>query len=163
APGVIAIIGGLLSFRLTQRRSAVGVFFTLCVMLYLIEVIAAKVIPTVFLAERTTKKLALIAREKAGDDTVIASYMYQPSLAFYSRRKFVMIDAGSVIDLRPGGGAEGDGSLFFSADQFIRAWDAGQPIIVLFKERDLASLQEKVKTPVIVLGRQGEKILATNR
>ncbi len=163
APGVIAIIGSVLCCKFTQRGSTAGIFLTLCVMLYLIEVIAAEVIPTVFLAERTTKKLALIAGEKAGNDTVIASYMYQPSLAFYSRRKFVMIDADSVIDLIPGGGAEGDGSLFFSVEQFIRAWDSGKPIIVLFKERDLASLREKVKTPPVILARQGEKILATNK
>lgn len=163
APGIIAVIGGVLSFKLTQRRSAAGMVFTLCVMLYLIETIAATVIPTVFLAERTTKKLALIAREKAGADTVLASYMYEPSLAFYSRKKFVMVDSDSVIDLMPWASAKGEGRLFLSADQFVRAWDAGRPIIVLFKERDLARLKEQVKTPPVILARQGEKILATNR
>ena len=163
APGAIAIIGGILSFRLTQRASAAGLFCTLCVMLYLIEVIAAAVVPTVFLADRTSKKLALIVNEKAGPDTLIASYMYEPSLAFYTRRKFVMVDAGSTIDLEPGGGAEGDGSLFLGIDQFIQAWDSGTPIIVLLKSRDLTWLRNKVTTPVGILGQQGDKILAANR
>lgn len=163
APGVIAIVGGVLSFRFIQKRSAAGIAFTLCAMLYMIEAIAATVIPTVFLAERTTKKLALIAREKAGPETLIASYMYQPSLAFYSRKQFAMVDADSVIDLMPGDSAQKNGSLFFSADQFIREWDSGKPIIVLFKERDLAGLRKKVKTPPVILARQGEKILATNQ
>jgi len=163
APGAIAITGGILSFRLTQRANAAGLFFTLCVMLYLIQVIAAEVIPTVFLADRTTKKLALIAREKVGSDTLIASYMYQPSLAFYTHRKFVMVDADSTIDLEPSRGPGGDTSLFLDINQFIQSWDSGKPIIVLFKERDLASLRNKVKTPVVILGQQGDKILATNR
>ncbi|MCX6340580.1 MAG: glycosyltransferase family 39 protein [Candidatus Aureabacteria bacterium] len=163
APGIIGIVGGVLSFRFTRRANAAGLFFTLCVMLYLIQVIAAKVIPTVFLAERTTKKLALIAREKVGSDTLIASYMYQPSLAFYTHRKFVMVDADSTIDLDPSRGPGGDTSLFLDINQFIQAWDSGKPIIVLLKERDLASLREKVKAPAVVLGQQGDKILATNR
>ncbi len=163
AAGIIAIAGGIISIGFSRRANAAGLFFTLCVMLYLIQLIAAEVIPTVFLAERTTKKLALIVNEKASQGALIASYMYEPSLAFYTRRKFVMIDAGSTIDLEPSGGAARDASLFLDIDRFIRAWDSDRQIIVLLKERDLAWLREKVKTTPVILGQQGEKFLAANR
>jgi 4-amino-4-deoxy-L-arabinose transferase-like glycosyltransferase len=161
--GIIVFTGGLLAFRNTVHKNTVGLFYALCITLYLTEMLGSAMIPSIFIEQRSSKKLALIAKEMAGPDTLIASYLYEPSLAFYTKRKFVMIDASKNIDLEFGSKQNGEPDLLFDIEQFLRLWDSDKHIIALMNESDAIWLNDKVASPVITLGRQGKKHLTTNR
>ncbi|MCX6357279.1 MAG: glycosyltransferase family 39 protein [Candidatus Aureabacteria bacterium] len=160
--GGIFIIGGIWAFTKARRNDFQGFVLVICAMLYTGGILANAFLPAIFTAERSTKRLALIARERMTPDTVLTSYMYEPSLAFYTGKKFIMVDADRTIDLEFGSTQAGELDLFLTIEQFQALWDSPTPVMVLMKERDMGSLEKRVKKPINVLGRQGIKLLATN-
>ncbi len=163
AMGALILAGGILSWTRIRKGNAAGFFCALLMTIYLTDIIASRLIPRIFAGERTCRRLALIATRHLGPDTLLASYLYSPSLAFYTHRGFVMVDAGDTIDFRFGSGIPGEPDLFLDIAQFIRAWDSERHVIALMKRRDVRYLEEKVRAPVAVIGRLGEQVLATNR
>lgn len=161
--GGIAGVGGAIALARSRRGDATGIICALLATVYFIELVGVSVLPEIFVADRTTKKLALIARQQAGPDTLLASYMYEPSLAFYTHRKFIMVDTGETVDLEFGSKQKGEYDLFLTIEQFVRRWDSGEHILALMKERDVGWLAKNAKTPATIVSRQGEKVLVTNR
>jgi len=161
--GASVLLGGLFSWARTRNADAAGLFFVLFLAIYVMELIGGSVLPAIFVEERTTKKLALIVKETAGPDTLVVSYMYQPSLMFYTQRKFTMVDAAETIDLEFGNRQEGKHDIFIAIDQLIKRWDSQEQIISLMKDRDIAWLRQRVRNPVTIISQQGEKAIVTNR
>jgi 4-amino-4-deoxy-L-arabinose transferase-like glycosyltransferase len=163
AMGTLILAGGVFSWTRIRRGNAAGFFCALLVTIYLTDIVASRLIPRVFMATRTCRRLALIANRRLGPDTVLASYLYAPSLAFYTHRPFVMVDAPDTIDFEFGSDIPGEPDLFLDIGRFIRTWDSGRHVIALMKRRDARYLGEKARVPVTVIGRIGEQVLVENR
>jgi hypothetical protein len=106
--------------------------------------------------------MALAAKEKLEPDTFLASYLYEPSLAFYMKHKFIMVDANDTIDLEFGSKQTGEPDLFIDFDEFVRLWDSQRPVIALMKNKDMMMLRKTVNNPVNVISRQGKRMMVTN-
>jgi len=163
ALGAVVMAGGITALAAAHRRDAAALFSVFFIAIYFAELVGGAVLPQIFVADRSTKKLALTVKKAAGPDTLIVSYMYEPSLAFYTLRQFVMVNPGDTMDLEFGTGRGGEPDMFLPIERLEKKWDSSQHIIALLKERDAAWLRQRVKTPVRIMARQGEKLIVTNR
>lgn len=158
--GTLIIILGLYSLKSVRKMDLAGLFCALCLAVFAVELAGPVVIPP-FFAYRTIRKLALTAKENIRPDTLLASFLYDPSLAFYTGRKFLLVDAGKTNELQPVG-PSGDASIFLSTEQFLAKWDSAVHIIALLKDRDLEWIQPRVKTKPHILGNSKDHFLITN-
>ncbi len=163
AMGALVFAGGILSWMRIRRGNAAGFFCALLLTVYCTDIIGSRLIPRVFMGSRSCRRLALIARGHLGPDTLLASYLYTPSLAFYTRRPFVMVDAPQTLDFFFGVGGPGEPDLFMDFDRFLVAWNSDRHVLALMNRRDARYLAESARTPVAIIGRMGGRVLASNR
>ena len=163
AMGALILAGGILSWTRIRKGNAAGFFCALLMTIYLTDIVASRLIPRIFAGERTCRRLAFIAKKHLGPDTLLASYLYSPSLAYYTHRRFAMVDAPDTIDFLYGSPIPGTPDVFIDIDRFIRTWDSERHVIALMKRRDARWLIGRVRAPVRIIGRIGEQVLATNR
>ena len=87
--------------------------------------------------------------------------MFHQGFSFYSRKRVVLVDEKNELSF---GSAQGNESAWFiGRENFYKQWDSPAPVFALLNKADLACLRTAVKTPVRVLGENGEKLLVSNR
>ena len=161
--GAVAMAGGIIALPPARRGDTAGSFCAVCGTLYAIGLLGVATIPSIFIEERSTKSLALAARRSAGPDTVIASYMFEPSLAFYTERRFVLVDVNFKGELEFGSTRPGVFDMFITVGRLMKMWDSPRHIIAMMKDEDAEWLRGRVTSPVSIIARQGDRVMATNR
>ncbi len=158
--GAIFLGEGLAAFRYVRQRSHLYLVTALLVGSYLLGIFGPPFVLARVAEEKSVKELALIVREKASKDAVIASFNLQQGLSFYTGRRIVTIGGLKELEF---GSKQGDQSAWFpDAQHFAAVWDSAVPVFAVIPERDLKGWQAMVHTPPRTVARKGKKLLITN-
>lgn len=161
--GVVVLAAGWLSLKKALARDLAAACCILFAAVYFLEMTAGETIPRLYIERKSSKRLALAARAEIRPGTLLASYLNEPSVIFYTRKKVIVVDPPETSDLKFGSSQAGEPDLFLNAGQFIRKWDSGAEILVIMNDSDAAWLRPRVKAPLTLVARQGEKLLVSNR
>jgi len=158
--GSIFLGEGIVTFRNTFRGSPLLLFFGLLVFSYIAGIAGPPLVLTGVAEMKSLKELALIVKEKAGKDAVVASFGLQQGLSFYAERRVVIVGGLKEVEF---GSRQGDQSAWFPTLQgFKRVWDSSTPVFAILSEAELKQLQRIVRTTPRIVARQGGRILITN-
>lgn len=159
--GVVFLCEGICALLCTFKASAVALLVSLSLFSYILGIMGPPSILAGIAEKKSLKKLGQLAGEKAGSNTVLVSFGLEQGLSFYAKRRVVIVGGMGELEF---GSKQGDQSgWFIDGKQFNRLWESTTPIIALLNDATLAQLQTTVATPIKILGRQGKKILITNR
>ncbi|KAF0218675.1 MAG: glycosyl transferase family [Geobacteraceae bacterium] len=159
--GMIFLCGGVFALRSTFKASAVALFASLALFSFTFGIIGPPFILSGIAERKSLKELGSLAGEKAGSDTMLVSFGFNQGLSFYAKRRVIIVENRGELEF---GSKQGDQSAWFiDRPQFGRQWDSSAPVVALLKEAELNELKGFVKAPIKVLGKQGKKILITNR
>lgn len=161
--GIILLCAGILCFLTARRGHAVRYFFSLVLMFYIAEIAGTGFVIRAFERKRSLKELALIVRDRAGAGNTVFSYcFYAQDFPFYMKRRIAVV--GAEDELAYGRSQQGRRNPWFIKFRtFFRLWDSQGPLFAVIDRDDIPLLEKSVRTPVRVLGVQGEKELITNR
>lgn len=149
---------GLLSSR---RQHAVTLFAGLCLFSYLIGIVGPPIILTGVAEKKSLKQLGLMVREQAAPDAVVASFGLQQGLSFYAKRRVVVVGDRNELDF---GSRQGNQAAWFiDSNQFVTLWNSPATVYACLKETELTPLLGMLRTPARTVGRQGRRILISNR
>jgi 4-amino-4-deoxy-L-arabinose transferase-like glycosyltransferase len=151
---------GLPPLAAAWKKRTVALFCSLALFSYSFGLLAPPVIYAKIAAKKSSRELALIVREKAGKDAVVATFEYEQGLPFYSRRRVVVVGGPGELEF---GSKLGDQSAWFmDINRFATLWNSPQPVFALIQEREQPVLEKLLTIPMKELGRQGRRILITN-
>jgi len=167
SPGGGIVMGGLL-FSLgvialinTLRSATAPLFAGLVITALLVGIFAPPVIYARIAERKSSRGLALLVKEKAGKDAVVAAFGYSQGLPFYAQRRVVLVGGRNELEF---GSRLGDQSAWFiEAEQFNRLWAGPAQVFALIPLGDLESFQKSRQPPPILLGKEGRRALVTNR
>jgi hypothetical protein len=127
----------------------------------LIGIIGAHFVLGILTEQECSKGLARIIKS-SGSPVVVASLgWYEQGLPFYLKRRVVLVGVKDELEFGSRFGKASD--WFLDYKQFKSLWDSGTPMQVLVRNQDLPVVRIAVKQPVIILGREGNISLVTNR
>ena len=153
AEGVFLLVG-------RKRFSAGSIFVTLFLFSLVIEGVMPPFLLGKFVEERSSKKLALIAKSVMTPDTTIVSIGYDHTLTFYSGRRIVILGGPGELEF---GSKQGDQSAWFiGLPEFTKLWKGSSPVLFSIDE-SLLPYFTKILGQYRVIGQQGRKLLLTNR
>ncbi|WP_243370591.1 glycosyltransferase family 39 protein [Geotalea sp. SG265] len=143
------------------KKQAVVLFCSMALFAYLFGLFAPPVIYAKIVQRKSSRELALLVREKAGKDAVVATFEYEQGLPFYAGRRVVVVGGRGELEF---GSNLGDQSAWFiDLRRFVELWNSPRPVFALIQERELPVLKKVLTTPMKELGRQGRRILITNQ
>jgi len=159
--GSILLVQGVASFAAIHRGNLMALFVTLCLCSYLLEIAGPRSIMDYLALSRSSKELALLAKEKAGPEAVVASFGYEQGLAFYAKRRVLVVGPIGELEF---GSKQGDQSAWFlNAVRFSKLWDGPAPVFFILEPKQIDWFRPLMKTPIRELGSTGDKVLVTNR
>jgi 4-amino-4-deoxy-L-arabinose transferase-like glycosyltransferase len=160
--GALALAEALFCLLAARRRDAVKFFLIMCALSYLLVIVGPHEVKENILKARSVKKLALIVREKAGPNDIVACYdWYDHEFPFYARRRIISVGHMGELEF---GSAQGDQSAWFmSPGRFIDLWDSARQVFVLINEDDIPDFRNSVKRHPRMLGHEAKVMLVTNR
>jgi 4-amino-4-deoxy-L-arabinose transferase-like glycosyltransferase len=127
----------------------------------LIGIIGSHCVLGTLAARESAKGLARIIAI-SGSSAIVASLgYYEQGLPFYLKRRVVLV--GGKGELEFGSGFDNASNWFFDYKQFRTLWDSGTPMQVLIRNQDLPVVRMILKKTIIILGREGNISLITNR
>ncbi|GAB7026960.1 glycosyltransferase family 39 protein [Geotalea toluenoxydans] len=151
---------GLPALVTSWKGQTAALFCSLAIFSYSFGLFAPPVIYAKIAQRKSSRELALIVREKAGKDAVVATFEYEQGLPFYSQRRVVVVGGRGELEF---GSNQGDQSAWFiGLNQFADLWNSSRPVFALIQQRELVVLEKLLSTPIKELGRQGRRILITN-
>ncbi len=152
--GVIALINA-------ARNKTMPLFAGLAIMALLVGVFAPPTIYARMAKDRASRELALLVKEKADKNALVAVFEYEQGLPFYSHRRVIVVGDRNELDF---GSRQGDHSAWFiENDTFYRLWAGPTQIFTLINLRDLEAFEKTCKPPLILLGKSGRRALIANR
>jgi hypothetical protein len=159
--GGLFLLMGVVALITTLRGRIVPLFAGLAITALLIGIFAPPVIYARIEQRKSSRGLALLVREKAGKDALIAAFGYEQGLPFYARRRVILVGGRNELEF---GSRQGDQSAWFiEPEQFNRLWAGPAPVFALIYLNDLESFQKTIQPPLILLGKEGRRALITNR
>jgi len=158
--GLILLCQGIPALIATARAQVTGLLSALLIFAYIFGIFGPPVIYAKIAAKKSSRELAMIIREKAGKDALVATFEYEQGLPFYTKRRVIVVGGRGELEF---GSRQGDQSAWFiELEQFKRLWDSPTPVFALIQQREVEPLQKALATPMKVLGREGRRILITN-
>jgi 4-amino-4-deoxy-L-arabinose transferase-like glycosyltransferase len=93
---------------------------------------------------RSYASLSRAIAERAPDATIISYHRYVQGLAFYTRRRVILV--GPLSELKFGAERAPDANKYFftSDDELLRLWDRPGNTVLVIDERDLARLKDRL-------------------
>ncbi len=161
-PGLLFLGASALSFVFTRVGKTAALFLTLCLSFYLLGLVATTTILARVTEPRNCRELALLAREKAGPDDLIASFGdYEQGLAFYTGRRTVLIGGRGELEF---GSHQGDNEAWFiEPARFNALWHSPVRIFMVIHKAELELLRAFGLDSVRIVGQENEKFLVTNK
>jgi 4-amino-4-deoxy-L-arabinose transferase-like glycosyltransferase len=161
------IMGGLLLFMgivaliSTVRSRIASLFAGLATTALLVGIFAPPVIYARIVQRKSSRELALLVREKAGKDAIVATFGYEQGLPFYAQRRVIAVGDRNELEF---GSRQGDQSAWFiERDQFDKIWAGPAPVFALIALKELEPFQKTLQPPLTLLGKDGRRALITNR
>jgi 4-amino-4-deoxy-L-arabinose transferase-like glycosyltransferase len=152
--GVIALIN-------TARNKTAPFFAGLAIIALLVGIFVPPVIYTRIAERKSARGLALLAKGKAGQDAIIATFGYEQGLPFYAKRRVIVVGNRNELEF---GSRQGDQSAWFiEGNQFDQLWSGPKHVFALIANNDLESFRKTLQPQPVLLGREGRRALITNR
>jgi 4-amino-4-deoxy-L-arabinose transferase-like glycosyltransferase len=158
--GGIFFFEGLITFRNISSGSPVLLFTGLLLCSYVLGIAGPPFVLARVAEKKSDRDLALIIKEKAGKDAVIASFGPHQGLTFYTRKRVAIIGKRAEFEF---GSQQGDQTAWFpDLQRFAGVWDSPTPVFTVLSENDLKSLQGIVHISPRIITRKEGKVLITN-
>lgn len=110
--------------------------------------------------QKTAKPLALMVRQLATDDDIVASFSYDQTLPFYARRRIVVVGALGELEF---GSKQGDQSAWFlDLIRFEKLWRGEKRVFLLLQAANLDNFRSYHREPFRVIGQTRTKVLIAN-
>jgi 4-amino-4-deoxy-L-arabinose transferase-like glycosyltransferase len=159
--GGLFLLMGVVALTNTIRGKNAPLFAGLAITALLAGIFAPPVIYARIAQRKSSRELALLVREKAGKDAIIAAFGYEQGLPFYARRRVVLVGGRNELEF---GSRQGDQSAWFiEREQFDRLWAGPAPVFALIYLNDLETFQKTIQPPLTLLGKEGRRALITNK
>ncbi|MFZ3207285.1 MAG: phospholipid carrier-dependent glycosyltransferase [Geobacteraceae bacterium] len=159
--GLLLLGEGIAGLVNSHRQDALALFTGFCIFSYIIGVVGPPFILTEIAEKKSLKQLGLIVREQARPDDMVASFGLQQGLSFYAKRRVVVVGDRNELDF---GSRQGDQSAWFiDSNGFVSLWNSQVTVFASLRETELTPLAGMLRAPVRTVGRQGKRILITNR
>ena len=159
--GSIFLCQGIPALFAALRGQTKTLIVVLAFASYLLAIFGPPVIYARIAERKSSRELALLVRQKADRDAVIATFEYEQGLPFYAKRRVVVVGGRGELEF---GSKQGDQSAWFiEPEQFSKMWASGKTVFALVKNDDLDALQKTLNPALKVLGKQGRRVLITNR
>lgn len=159
--GTIFFCQAGLAWQLLNRDDAIRYFMVLAFGSMLSTVIAGHIVYSQQAERKTSKSLALKVRSQAGPDAIVASFGYDQTLPFYSRRRTVVV--GSMGELEFGSRQGNQADWFLDNETFYREWDGEKQVFAVLPNNSLEELVKNTKTRPVVIEQKRRKVLVSNR
>jgi 4-amino-4-deoxy-L-arabinose transferase-like glycosyltransferase len=158
--GGIFFFEGIMTFRNIFRGSPILLFTGLLICSYIMGIAGPPYVLARVAEKKSAKELALIIKEKAGKDAVIATFGPQQGLTFYTRRRVVIIGNMAEFEF---GSRQGDQSAWFpDLQRFAGVWNSATPVFAILPENTLPYMQGIMHISPRIIAQKGGKILITN-
>ena len=158
--GGILLMEGFMTLRNTFHGAILPIFTILLFCSYMVGIAAPNLLLPGLTENRSLKEMGLIVREKAGKDTVVASFGLRQGLSFYSGRRVIIVGPSGEAEF---GSRQGDQSpWFYDLKRFARLWDSSTPVFTLLTGGELQDLQGLVLTTPRIISKKGKRLLITN-
>jgi 4-amino-4-deoxy-L-arabinose transferase-like glycosyltransferase len=159
--GTLLIFQGVFSLINTHRGDARRFLYTIAAVSYLTAIVGPPVVLEGIAKRKATRDLALMVKEQAGREAVVACFGYHQELPLYTQRRVVVVGGEGELEF---GSKQGDqSSWFMNVDQFLGVWAGPRQVFILVQKDTLALLSGALKPAPAVLGREGTCFLITNR
>lgn len=125
-----------------------------------ISLIASVAVYSNLSQKKSSKTLALKVLELAAPDDLVASFGYDQSLPFYTKRRTVVV--GGMGELKFGSEQGDQSGWFINKEQFHKIWNSKQKVFVIINDKELEDLVLNAKKPPTIITQNRRKILVTN-
>lgn len=110
--------------------------------------------------KKSSKTLALKVLELAGPDDMVASFGYDQSLPFYSKRRTVVVGGMGELEF---GSKQGDQSQWFiDRERFRKIWDSERKVFVILRSKELEDAAKNWQSAPRILIQNRRDTLVTN-
>ncbi|UFS70762.1 glycosyltransferase family 39 protein [Geomonas sp. RF6] len=158
--GTIFLVQGIVALRNSYRATTPALFAGLAAVGFLCSICAPPVVYQGIADRKVTKDLALMVKERAGSDALVASFGYEQELPLYTGRRVIVVGSKGELEF---GAKQGDNSFWFiESEQFRSLWAGPRPVYALISPEDLQNMAALTPPPVI-LGMRAKRALITNR
>ena len=152
---------GVISLLNVTRRDTTQLFAGLAIMAILIGIFAPPTIYARMAKDRSARELALMVKEKADKNAIVAVFEYEQGLPFYARRRVVVVGGRNELEF---GSRQGDQSAWFiEREKYDQLWAGPAQVFTLINLRDLSIFEKNCSPPLILLGKSGSRALISNR
>lgn len=160
--GAVLFAEGVVALLCMRRAGVAGAFGTFCLMSFLLTIVGPQFVFGNLAQRKATPELARIIKQHYEPGVHVASYgWYQQGVPFYTGLRVIVVGDWGELDF---GRRQGDNSAWFpDYPAFNRLWDSPSRLMVLVRKRDFDRLRREVKTPVTILGQEGDQLLIANR
>ncbi len=152
---------GLIALLNTTRSRTVPLFAGLAIMALLVGIFAPPTIYARMAKDRSARELALLVKEKADKNAIVAVFDYEQGLPFYARRRVVVVGGRNELEF---GSRQGDQSAWFiEREKYDQLWAGPAQVFTLINLNELGKFEKLCNPPLVLLGKSGRKALITNR
>ena len=152
---------GLVALLNTFRARTASLFAGLAITALLIGIFVPPVIYARIAERKSSRSLALLVREKAESDALVATFGYEQGLPFYAKRRILVVGDRNELEF---GSRHGDNADWFvERAQFDQLWAGPKQVFALIGDGDLESFQKSLQPQPVLLGREGRRALIANR
>ncbi len=154
ALGVVALLN-------TIRSKTAPLFAGLAIMALLVGIFAPPTIYARMAKDRSARELALLVKEKADKNAIVAVFDYEQGLPFYACRRVVVVGGRNELEF---GSRQGDQSAWFiEQEKYAQLWAGPAQVFTLINLDELENFEKNSNPPLILLGKSGRRALITNR
>ncbi|HIJ86701.1 MAG TPA: phospholipid carrier-dependent glycosyltransferase [Desulfuromonadales bacterium] len=158
--GLFFSLGVVALFNTTRDKTA-PLFAGLAIMALLVGIFAPPTIYARMAKDRSARELALIVKEKADKNAIVAVFDYEQGLPFYARRRVVVVGGRNELEF---GSRLGDQSAWFiEPEKYAQLWAGPAQVFTLINLQELENFSKTSSPPPILLGKSGRRALITNR
>jgi hypothetical protein len=152
---------GAVTWLASRKRDILILFAVVCFGSYLLETIGLHMFMNGLEFKKSSKELALLAKQAVAHDGWLTSYGYEQSLPFYTGRRVVVVGERGELEF---GSRQGDQTAWFIEEPgFMKLWRGQRQVVMLLKRADYERISPRLVPAATVLGQKGKKMLICNR
>lgn len=145
---------------LIRKRDILILFIGLCLGSFFLETVGLQVFLDGIEFNKSSRVLALLAKQIASPDGSLTSYGYDQSLPFYTGRRVVVVGGMGELEF---GSKQGDQAAWFIDETgFLKLWQGKQQVIMLLRKKDYERISPRLVPKATILGHKGKKMLICN-
>jgi hypothetical protein len=159
--GLIALFMGASLLWSLRKKDVLALFMGLCLGSYLLETVGQHFVLERIDFKKSSKELGLAAKEILTPEGILASFDYEQSLPFYTKRRVVVVGEKGELEF---GSLRGDQTEWFIDEaRFLKLWSGDRQVVSVIKIHEYERLAPVFAPPATILVRKGKKLLISNR